>query len=68
MRRSTTLSSSRKPGFNFGLVLEHVETRGAYRPFFSAAISAASSTTPPRVEFTRIAVGFIFASSAAPIR
>ena len=40
----------------------------AMRLAFSASTSAASSTTPPRAVFTRIAVGFIFAISAAPMR
>ena len=37
-------------------------------PARSAAASAASSTTPPRATLSRNAVGFIRASSAAPIR
>ena len=37
-------------------------------PFLSAAIRAASSTIGPREVFTRIAVFFILARSAAPIR
>ena len=36
-------------------------------PFFSASASAASSTSPPRAVLMRMAVGFIFLSSAAPI-
>ena len=36
-------------------------------PFFSASASAASSTRPPRAVLMRIAVGFIFLSSFAPI-
>jgi hypothetical protein len=65
---STALSSASRPARTFGSSSYTSSPAAASRPSRSAAASASSSTTPPRAMLTSTAVGFIRASSAAPIR
>ena len=69
VRHRVTLSSC-VSGWPLGqrLLVVHVEAGMGDGAAFSAAIRAASSTIGPREVFTRIAVFFILARSAAPIR
>ena len=64
----TALGSAEVAGMDFGSPSKTSSPAPAMRLACSASTSAASSTTPPRAVFTRMAVGFIFAISAAPIR
>src|SRR3989344_5519490 len=62
-----TFVSFRKSGCSAGSFSNTSRPAAAMVPRFSASMSAASSTTPPRAALIRIAVGFIFANSGAPI-
>ena len=62
----TTFASFAYSALSFGSPSKTSSPAPAMRFSFSAYTSAASSTTPPRALFTRIAVDFIFAISAAP--
>jgi len=64
---STTLSSVSSAGCSFGSPSNTSSAAPARRRSRNAAASAASSTMPPRATLTSIAVGFIRASSAAPM-
>src|SRR5690606_743355 len=66
--RSTTLSSSARPGASLGSSSYTSRAAPAMIFFLRASTSACSSTTGPRAGLMRYAVGFIMASSRAPMR
>ena len=65
---STTLSNCISSGCTRGSNSNTSRPAAAILPVFKASTSACSSTTGPRAVFTTMAVRFIMASSAAPIR
>ena len=68
MRRQDHIRQRQEVGMQRRLVFKHIQTgRRDAACSRNAAISAASSTMPPRAMLTSVAVGFISASSAAPI-
>ncbi|ABA49248.1 hypothetical protein BURPS1710b_2925 [Burkholderia pseudomallei 1710b] len=64
---STTFGTSSSAGCTLGSPSNTSRPAAAIRFSRSASASAASSTIPPRAMFVSVALGFISASSAAPI-
>ncbi|MDT4877617.1 hypothetical protein FQZ97_1131510 [compost metagenome] len=64
---STTLGTVNKSGCTLGSPSNTSSPAAAMRFSRSAAASAASSTMPPRAILISVDVGFICASSAAPM-